>query len=332
MRIDRFMDLCLAHPEHGYYRTRDPLGTKGDFITAPEISQMFGEMLGLWIAQVWTDQGQPSPFALTELGPGRGTLMADVLRVAKRVPGFHEAAEIWLVETSPDLRVACKVALPNVDLNFADTLADVPRLPLFLLANEFFDALPIRQFQKIGDQWLERCVGHKASRLEFVLSKPHDDGPKLNPAALPDGTVVETQSYGQAVAATIGTRLKSNGGAALIIDYGAAEGHGDTLQALRAHAPQSPLENCGQADITAHVAFQSLIDAAQVPHDLDAQGPFLERLGVTTRANQLANDPTKFQDIAAAHRRLTHADEMGHLFKVLALRAPGTPQPPGFGS
>ena len=329
MPLDRYMELALSHSEYGYYRTRDPLGAQGDFITAPEVSQMFGEMLGLWLAQVWMDQGAPSPFALIELGPGRGTLMADVLRATRKVPGFHESAQIWLVETSPVLRAACEVALQETPINWAETLSDVPDLACFLLANEFFDALPVRQFQKIGDQWLERCVAIDGDQLAFDLCRPRDAGPHVPSAAFPDGAILERCRAGEDVATEIGRRLTKSG-AALIIDYGEAEGTGDTVQALRGHARHPVLQDPGQADITAHVGFDALSRAAKLPAQLDTQGAFLERLGITARANQLAGQPGHAEQIIAAHRRLTHADEMGKLFKVLGLRAPDAPALPGF--
>ncbi|MFN3615699.1 MAG: class I SAM-dependent methyltransferase, partial [Rubrimonas sp.] len=233
MTVARYMALCLGHPRHGYYVTRDPLGAGGDFTTAPEISQMFGELLGLWAAQVWLDMGAPPRVLLVELGPGRGTLAADALRAARAAPGFNDAVETWLVETSPVLRAAQARAVPAA--RWAERIEDVPEGPTILLANEFFDALPVRQFVRRDGRWFERMVGLSDGALGWGLGP----APAGLPEPAPEGAVLETCPAGRTIAETVGRRLATRGGAALIVDYGAqppAHGGGDTLQALRAHA------------------------------------------------------------------------------------------------
>lgn len=331
-----YMADCLMHPAHGYYATRDPLGVAGDFITAPEISQMFGELIGLAIAQTWLDQGSPSPFSLAELGPGRGTLMADAMRAAARVPGFVDAARIVLVEASPVLRDAQAAALKDRHPVWAGRLSDLPDRPLFLIANEFFDALPVRQFERSENGWCERRIGLDGESLIFGL------GTETENAALTHrlhdtrpGDVVELCAPAIAIAAETGHRIAQKGGAALIIDYGDWRSLGDTVQAVRGHQTSGILDNPGQADLTAHVDFEALALAAAeggcAYSRLTPQGIFLERLGITQRAQALAsaNGGSSRSEVAAAHRRLTHPAEMGNLFKVLGLYPEGAAPPPG---
>lgn len=331
--LSDYMAECLFHPEHGYYATRDPLGAAGDFITAPEISQMFGELIGLSLAQSWLDQGAPKPFTLAELGPGRGTLMADILRATRGVPGFHDAAQIWLVEASPTLTEIQRATLKPHPVNWTTQTADLPNAPLFLVANEFFDALPIRQFQRAGAGWSERVIGLENDTLAFGLT-PADALPALDHriADTRDGDVVELCPQAAPVIAQIGARIEANGGAALLIDYGDWRSLGDTLQALRDHARADPLADPGLADLTAHVDFEALATAAPCAHSrLTAQGVFLERLGITARAQALATKLTgaALDSHIAAHRRLTHPEEMGTLFKVLGLFPHAAAPPPG---
>jgi SAM-dependent MidA family methyltransferase len=334
LRLDAYMALCLGHPEHGYYRRGDPFGAAGDFVTAPEVSQMFGELLGAWAAQVWLDQGAPDPFVLAELGPGRGTLMADALRAAGAQPGFRAAARVWLVETSPALRARQAETLAACAPRWADDPADLPEGPLVVFANEFFDALPIRQVQRADALWRERLVGLEGGRLAFAWSPPRPDaGLDARFPLLPDGAVAELNAAAEAIAAGLGVRIEQAGGAALLIDYGAWDGSGDTLQALRGHAPADPLAAPGEADLTAHVRFRDLAEAARPAraHGPVPQGVFLERLGITARARVLAGaGGGAAEAVAAAHRRLTHPDEMGNLFQVLALTPETAPTPPGF--
>ncbi|MBS8226770.1 class I SAM-dependent methyltransferase [Vannielia litorea] len=335
MGVDAYMAACLTDPDHGYYTTRDPLGTAGDFITAPEISQMFGELFGLWLAQVWMDHGAPGAFVLAELGPGRGTLMADALRAARRVPGFTEAARLVLVETSPELQKAQAERLTPYDPRWVDSVESLPGGPLFLIANEFFDALPIRQFIRTERGWDERCVGLQGGGLGFTTRAA--DLPELaaREADTRPGEIVETCAPAAGFMRAIGQRIAQHrAGAALVIDYGAAISRGDTLQALKAHEPVDVLATPGEADLTAHVDFGALA-AARGPAEaapLTPQGVFLERLGITQRAQALAQQLTgaALDSHIAAHRRLTHPEEMGRLFKCLALHPTSTATPPGF--
>ncbi|MHC9234351.1 class I SAM-dependent methyltransferase [Pseudooceanicola sp. 502str34] len=332
MRLSDYMAECLLHPQHGYYTTRDPLGTAGDFTTAPEISQMFGELLGLALAQCWVDQGMPAPFCLAELGPGRGTLMADLLRATRAVPGFHEALRLHLVEASPALRDQQASRLKGAQATWVERVEDLPDLPLFLIANEFFDALPIRQYRRAGDGWREVHVGAEGDRLVPGLA-PAGPGPEGRDEDTRDGDLVETCPAGALIAGQIGARIAARGGAALIVDYGDWRSLGDTLQALRQHESTDPFAAPGNADLTAHVDFEPLARAAApAAHTLlTTQGVFLERLGITARAQALAERLSGVQRVShiAAHRRLTHPDEMGTLFKVMALFPKGAQPPPG---
>lgn len=334
MRLDDYMTTCLLHPTMGYYTTRTPFGQMGDFTTAPEISQMFGELIGLCLAQTWISDGAPTAFTLAELGPGRGTLMADALRACRAVPGFLDAAQIVLVEASPALQEQQRKALRDYDVRWISNTADLPKAPLYLIANEFFDALPIRQFVRAGAQWRERQVGMRDDALQFGL------GPALPQPSLAhriedtsDGDVVEISIATAAVTQDIGTRIDRFGGAALIIDYGDWRSLGDTFQAIERHTAVDPLMEPGHADLTAHVDFETLAGAAlpAVFTKITPQGIFLERLGITDRAQKLAaalEGPALTAHIAA-HRRLTHPSEMGNLFKVLGLYQNGKSPPPG---
>lgn len=327
-----YMAECLLHPVHGYYTTREPFGTQGDFTTAPEISQMFGELLGLALAQAWLDQGQPAPFTLAELGPGRGTLMADTLRATRAVPGFHAAARIALVEASPRLRaIQARTLAPHVP-HWLDRVEDLPDQPTFLIANEFLDALPIRQFLLSPEGWRERLVGLQGDALAFGLSAPLPQVPDT-PAfrtATPGDLVEHSAATQSAVAAALRPILRQ-GGLALLIDYGGWRSRGDTLQALRAHAFDPPLAHPGEADLTAHVDFEPL--AALAPaHAYATQGQVLLRLGIELRADRLARGLTgaALENHRSALVRLTDPAEMGSLFKMLALTRAGAPLPPGF--
>lgn len=337
-----YMADCLMHPAHGYYATRDPFGQAGDFTTAPEITQMFGELLGLCLAQCWLDQGRPAAITLAELGPGRGTLMADALRATRSIPGFHAALSIHLVETSPALRARQKATLSGWAVHWHDGIVTLPDQPLFLIANEFFDALPIRQFQRAPQGWRERVVG--------LAGQPGIPGQTLslglagrtNPAHLAPrqadtvpGDVVEVCPALPAIVSGIGGRIARHGGAALIVDYGHWRSKGDTFQALRNHAVTDPFTEPGLADLTAHVDFEAIARAA-TPHcattRMTAQGALLERLGIALRARALAISLTgaALASHSAAYRRLTHPTEMGNLFQSLALYPTNAPPPPGF--
>ncbi|MEO0386951.1 MAG: SAM-dependent methyltransferase [Pseudomonadota bacterium] len=333
MDIAQFMRRCLADPEDGYYTTRDPLGRRGDFTTAPEISQMFGELLGLWLATVWQNAGRPDRFTLAELGPGRGTAMADALRAAGRVPGFTAAMRLHLVEVSPVLRAEQAGRMPAGTTWCTHASALPTDAPLFVLANEFFDALPIRQHVAEGPLWRERRVGvDAAGALQFGLG-PAVPNPDLSRrfGAVPAGTLVETNPAAEGVVRILADTIAARGGAALIIDYGAWSGTGDTLQALRAHAPEPPLAHPGDADVTAHVGFRWLAEAARpLRAAFSPQGAFLAALGIGARAAALARVPGAAPAVAAALTRLTDPAEMGTLFSVLALLPADAAPPPGF--
>ena len=333
LSVADYMAECLLHPDHGYYATRDPLGAAGDFTTAPEITQMFGELLGLALAQAWLDQGAPQPVILAELGPGRGSLMADVLRATARVPGFGTALTVHFVEASTTLREEQRKRVPQATWHVS--VADLPKGPLCLLANEFFDALPVRQFVRAGPLWAERVVGLSGGRLAWGLAPP---------AAVPaladrladtrDGDVVEICPALRSIMSEVGRRIAEHGGAALIVDYGSWRMTGYTFQAMRRHAYADPLDAPGEADLTAHVDFEALAQAAApaAATPMATQGAFLERLGITSRAQVLARNLSGEQLAAhiAAHRRLTHPDEMGTLFKVMGVHPQAAPPPPGF--
>ncbi len=336
LRLPDYMAECLMNPQHGYYTTQNPFGAAGDFITAPELSQMFGELLGLCLAQCWMDQGAPQRFILAELGPGRGTLMADILRATKAVPGFHAAAEIHLVETSTLLREQQASALPDALPTWHDSLDDLPEGPLFLIANEFFDALPIQQFERADTGWSERRVGAKGGQLHLGRT-PAQEIPHLS-HRLQDtkpGDIVELCPAAAQIAGQIAQRIAKHGGAALIFDYGDWRSLGDTLQALRHHEHVGLFESPGQADLTAHVDFEALAMAI-APHAsysrVTPQGLYLERLGITARAQALAKNlrGEALNLHIAAHRRLTHPQEMGTLFKTMAIVANGAALPPGY--
>ena len=332
MTVASYMAECLLHPEHGYYTTRPPFGAKGDFVTAPEISQMFGELIGLYLAQSWLDQGAPSPFTLAELGPGRGTLMADVLRATRGVPGFHDALHLVVHEASPALRAVQAETLRGYQPHWIAEIGALPDQPLFLIANEFFDALPIHQYQRTRGQWHERLIGLQADHLAFgIAPDPTNGGPGPQFAGEPEGTVVETCPQGRPYMATIQHRLQAHGGLALIVDYGGWRSKGDTLQALKSHAFTDPLAEPGRADLTAHVDFEALA-AGWAPYRYTTQGAFLTALGIEARAARLAQGLTgpALENHRAAHHRLTNDAEMGSLFKVLALYGPSAPPPPGF--
>jgi NADH dehydrogenase [ubiquinone] 1 alpha subcomplex assembly factor 7 len=333
MTVASYMAACLSDPEHGYYQHRDPLGRAGDFITAPEISQLFGELIGVWCVATWQAMGEPGSFILAELGPGRGTLMADLLRAARVRPRFTEAARVHLVETSPRLRAiqAETLGRSGGTPTWHDTVAGLPDGPLILVANEFFDALPIRQFVRTKEGWAERVVGLGADRrLAFGLM-PGASLPELPPGVAP-GTVWETGAAATALAAEIGTRLAAtpSAGAALIVDYGyATSPPGPTLQAVRGHAHDDPLAHPGEADLSAHVDFAALAEAAEAAGThaapLLTQADFLARLGLAERAERLARarDAATARTIRSGADRLTRPDGMGDLFKVLGLGARG---------
>ena len=343
--VAEYMAEALGHRTHGYYATRDPLGAAGDFVTAPEISQVFGELVGLWCVQCWVDLGRPAPVLLVELGPGRGTLMADALRAAQVMPAFRDAAAVHLVETSPVLRRRQAETLaqrhPGAPVAWHEAVDDLPDGALLVIANEFFDALPIHQFQNTADGWRERRVGWDAAagRLRFVLdTRPLGEPPVPPPlSGAPPGALVEVCPAAQATAAALARRIAGRGAAALVIDYGhPVSAPGETLQAVRRHRYADPLVDPGEADLTAHFDFQALGAAARqagaAVHGPVAQGTWLRRLGVAARVERLAAGaaPAEAAAIRRAASRLTAPDGMGTLFQALALTPPGMAPPAGF--
>jgi NADH dehydrogenase [ubiquinone] 1 alpha subcomplex assembly factor 7 len=315
MPLDRYMSLCLGHPQFGYYMSRDPFGAAGDFTTAPEISQVFGELIGVWCVNTWMTMGQPTPFALVELGPGRGTLMADLLRAAKAAPDFMAAAEVHLVEMSPALQKLQRDKLGD-GITWHATIETLPNMPTLFVANEFFDALPVQQFENRMGKSFERYVGANCGALKMGLV----------PAPLREGGdgVYEDSPVSRHIAAELQNRLDACGGAALIIDYGHAQpSAGDTLQAVRRHAYCSIFEQPGEVDITAHVDFAALSSAPVI-----SQAKFLKAMGIDMRTEKLAakleGEPRA--DFLAASQRLISADQMGELFKVMCMVPKGAAQ------
>ena len=331
MPLDRYMALCLGHPTLGYYMTRDPFGAAGDFTTAPEISQVFGELLGVWCAQVWQSMGSPRRFALVELGPGRGTLMADIVRVLSKNVACSKAAQIHFVEMSEVLRRAQQSRVPQA--TWHSTTASLPALPTILIANEFFDAIPIRQFERKDGKMFERCVGIVGSELQVGLL------PSARPLGNARDGIYEDSSVRDALATQLGDHLAKMSGAALIIDYGQMRrGSGDTLQAMKNHAACAITAHVGEADITSHVDFENLArgfvkGGAQLAGLLN-QGEFLQHMGLQQRTEMLTRhaEATTKSNLLSAASRLAHPDQMGHLFKVMAITGAGIPTPYPFGA
>ncbi len=344
LSIGEYMEQALAHPKHGYYMRRDPFGVDGDFITAPEISQMFGELIGLWAGVAWRMAGSPSTVNLVELGPGRGTLMADMLRAARLVDEFSDAVEVHMVETSLVLRQMQETALQGTALQqepvWHQALADVPEGPSIIIANEFFDALPIEQYFHAGDYWCPRMVDINAEGdgLCFVLLPPYG-APELPPGLMdaPPDVMVEFCPPALDIAEDITRRITEQGGAALFIDYGHAESEpGETLQALKNYKYHDPLNTPGEADLTAHVDFGALAQRVSAAGGR-ALGPvtqshFLQTLGIAERAQMLRENASFEQadEIGRALLRLTDENEMGELFKVMTVTPLDAPVPPGF--
>ena len=331
-RSTTIADYMAAANGH-YYATRDPLGAAGDFTTAPEISQMFGEMVGIWIADLWSRAGSPA-FRYVELGPGRGTLAADALRTMARFGCTPTGVD--LVETSPTLRAAQLARVPAAEHH--DEVDALPGdAPLIIVANEFFDALPIHQYVRTTDGWRERMVERSEGVLTPVAGTiPADDAIPASLRREPEGTIVETTPVSAAIMQRLAFRLARQGGAMLAIDYGyAGPAAGDTLQAVKAHRFVDPFADPGEVDLTAHVDFTTLADAARsagaVASDLATQGAWLRRLGIDARLQSLANAaPARAEELKAQRDRLVEPREMGDLFRVMAFTAPGWPTPAGF--
>jgi SAM-dependent MidA family methyltransferase len=335
MPVWRYMELCLMHPRYGYYVSRDPLGREGDFTTAPEVSQMFGELLGLWSASVWKQMGSPQFLRLIELGPGRGTMMADALRALRVLPPLYQALHVHMVEVNPVLRERQRAMLSGVrNITWHDNIDDVPEGPSIILANEYFDVLPIHQMVKREGGWHERVIDLGAGgKLEFgVATEPTPRFDVLLPPlvkAAPIGAVFEWRPDAEIM--KLATRVRDQDGAALIIDYGHLRSDaGDTFQAIARHTFADPLKAPGQADVTAHVDFQALArgaeDVGARVHGPVAQGEFLKRLGVDTRASALMQKatPEVAADIASALKRLTDKGRAGRgsMYKVLGISEP----------
>lgn len=340
------VEVFMAEAVDAYYAQGTAFGRQGDFTTAPEISQVFGEILGLWAVIVWQSMGMPSPFRLVELGPGRGSLMADALRAARAVPAFAAAADLHLVERSPALRAAQKQAIAAVDADrpvaWHDSLAEVPDGAAIILGNEFLDALPIAQMERTPDGWHWRAVGlDDDGGFTFVAGRraSDDDVAALGPAFAdaPIGAIAEASPAVQAMVAEIAGRVANHGGAALLVDYGYADSApGDTLQAVKAHQPVPPLAEPGRVDLTAHVDFARVAAAARAAgaavHGPRPQGRLLAALGAEQRARALMKRarPEQAVLIDSGVRRLIHPAEMGTLFKGIAITHPSLPLPPGF--
>jgi len=331
-----YMTRCLHDPSDGYYATRPAIGEAGDFITAPEVSQMFGELIGLWAVETWRAMGAPPRAVLAEVGPGSGVLMSDALRAARLAPDFLAAAELWLVERSAPLAERQRAALAAAPLapRWVVAVEDLPAdAPLILVANEVLDCLPARQLVRTSAGWAERRVGlDDRGALSFGLSPA--PAPPCAPEA-PLGAVIEIAEAQAAFAAGVAARVARQDGAALLIDYGRAEPEvGDTLQALRRHEKVDPLACPGEADLTVHADFPAVLAAARAAGagaGLLTQAAFLRRLGIEARAAALSRArPEAAAVIARQLGRLTGADQMGALFKVACLHAPGF-TPPAFG-
>ncbi len=326
-----YMALCLGHPKHGYYMTRDPFGVNGDFVTAPEISQMFGEMIGLWCADLWIKMGRPTPFALVELGPGRGTLMEDVLRTTRAMEGFHATKQLYLMEMSPVLQSAQRQKLAGYNPEWIVDIAQIPEgMPVIIVANEFLDALPVRQMLRENNRWYERVLvldkndtlgfAKKEADLRMVEGLP----PQIT-GAREDG-LFEMSPVLNHVVKSVGILLQKQKGVALFLDYGHAKSaYGETLQAVKNHEYVPIFDTPGMADLTAHVDFENLGKIAQgqgmAVHGPTTQGAFLKELGIEVRAERLKAHATQDQraDLDSGLKRLIDTDQMGTLFKVLAL-------------
>lgn len=329
--LAQYMHLALADPALGYYQARTAIGSGGDFVTAPEVSQMFGELIGVWAASAWQAMGSPAHFILAEAGPGRGTLMADALRAAKSLPGFAEAATIALIETSPAMIAAQKQLLSHhLDrIVWIDSLQRIEKAPVIFIANEFLDVLPFRQYVKADGHWRERLVTNGANGTLQSLLGPQPVATGILPpghALEPEGSVFEHAPAREAFVSQLAQHLCDQGGAALLIDYGHSQsGFGDTFQAMQGHAPADPFAEPGMADLTSHVDFAALravaAHEAALVSPVVEQGTFLLAMGLAQRVARLcARKPAAAQTrVKADADRLAKPDQMGALFKVLAL-------------
>lgn len=342
LTVADYMREVLLHPDHGYYTTRAPFGVAGDFITAPEISQIFGELIGMWCAAVWQQSGSPPTVALIEFGPGRGTLMADILRAARIVAGFSKAINVHLIEASPRLRALQRETLSGIEVTWHDTAATLPDQQSLILGNEFFDALPIRQLIHLGGAWQERCIRWNEEKdiLRWTNRPAPAELTKLVPNTLAavEGDIFEINEDGRMIAEQIARHIARCGGAGLFLDYGHGKSaFGDTFQAVRHHQYSDVFEKPGAADLTAHVDFEALLDAAASGgcsrFGTVTQGQFLSALGIQARLQALVKKASQTQSAAlqSGVRRLIEPTEMGTLFKAVALAAPDVEALPGFG-
>ncbi|MGE0500112.1 MAG: class I SAM-dependent methyltransferase [Rhizobiaceae bacterium] len=337
--VSEYMALCLYDPRHGYYSTRDPFGPGGDFVTAPEISQMFGELVGIWIADVWREARCPLPATVAEIGPGRGTLMRDMVRTLARIaPGLRAQADLRLVEVSDRLRLVQAKTLEGSGGPFEwhGNVDDMINQPLFIVGNEIFDALPVRQYVKTAQGWRERVVTLAGDDVLAFGAGAGSLEPSLLPSGAPDapdGAVFEVSPVRSALMTRIAARIARDGGAGLFFDYGhLASGLGDTLQALRRHRPDDPLAHPGESDLTSHVDFDALADAAHAEGlnvHIATQGDFLLAMGLLERAGSLGAERSEAErnQLRIDVERLAGSDQMGSLFKVLAVASPGLALP-----
>lgn len=326
--LAEYMHWCMADPKDGYYANQEAIGSNGDFITAPEISQMFGEMIGIWAVETWEKLGKPSPFNLVELGPGKGTLMQDLLRIGNAIPEFLDAAQVRMIETSEKLIEAQKATLSDYEIiTWHKSIKDLPNQPTLIIANEFLDVLPVRQYIKTGNQWREHAITvDENDDLVWTLGTGVLDDESLpkNADKEPEGAVFEISTIREAFIANASELLNENSGAALFIDYGYGKtDFGDTVQAMRAHGFADILKEPGMADLTAHVDFEALSSTAKETgmkvKSIITQGEFLLGKGLIERAGQLGyqQSPEIQEQLTQQAERLALPDEMGNLFKVL---------------
>ena len=341
LTMDRYMSLCLGHPEFGYYMSRDPFGRGGDFTTAPEVSQIFGELIGIWCVSTWQTMKVPDPFHLIELGPGRGTLMADLLRAGKVMPGFLDAVQVHLIETSPVLKAVQEetLAKSGLAINWHSDTGTVPDGPAIIVGNEFFDALPVQQIERREDGWHERVIGvDDNDKLTIGLASD-----RLPEAAVPAwlaeaeaGEIAELAPVRADYANRLAERTANSGGALLFIDYGhLRSGAGDTIQAVKGHKPVDILSEPGECDLTAHVDFAALGEVFErcglTTYGPVSQSQFLAGMGIAERVEMLSKrgDARQRMKISDGARRLVAGTEMGHLFKAIVAtdKAMATPAP-----
>lgn len=333
-----YMHLCLADPQYGYYQTKNAIGTSGDFITAPEISQMFGELIGVWCIDMWNQLGKPAPFTLAELGPGKGTLMQDLLRSANLAPDFLNAMNLVLVETSTAMRKTQAATLAKVTkpIHWQSEINTLPAQPTIIVANEFLDVIPFRQYVKTEKKWHERGIAVDGQQNFVNATLANSIGPEMLPEGSddePDGSIFEISPAREAIVEMLDNHIATNQGAALLIDYGHTKsGFGDTFQAMQDHRYVDPFTTAGRADLTSHIDFEALGKVTSQTSMVTTQSEFLIAMGLLERAGQLGADagPITRDTLQHAVDRLAGADQMGSLFKVMCLHSNGL-NPPGFG-